>query len=95
MKSKKNPALSYVTLIHQINLESTGFFFVCNKNRSVDFYASLGRDITYYGTEFYNFVTKKISNGWYYCKERTQLIGTSLYGEYCMYYVLMKCTGMK
>ena len=23
----ENPALSYVTLIHQINLESTGFFF--------------------------------------------------------------------
>ena len=67
--------------------------FFCNENESVDFYDSLGRDITYYGTEFYNFVTKKISNGWHYCKERTQPIGTSLCGEYCMYYVLMKCTG--
>ena len=67
--------------------------FFCNENGSVDFYDSLGRDITYYGTEIYNFVTKKISNGWYYCKERTQPIGTSLCGEYCMYYVLMKCIG--
>ena len=58
-----------------------------------DFYDSLGRDISYHGTEFYNLVTKKISNGWYYCKERTQPIGTSLCGENCIYYALMKCTG--
>ena len=35
--------------------------FFCNENGSVDFYDLLGRDITYYGTEFYNFVTKNFS----------------------------------
>ena len=42
---------------------------------------------------FKTLLQKKNSNGWYYCRERTQPIGTSLCGEYCMYYALMKCTG--
>ena len=45
------------------------FFF--NDDESVDFYDSLGKDIKYYGSEFYDFVNK-FAKSWYSCVERTQ-----------------------
>ena len=63
------------------------FFF--NDDESVDFYDSLGKDIKYYGSEFSDFVNK-FAKSWYSCVERTQPLGTSLCGQYCLYYAYGK-----
>ena len=62
------------------------FFF---NDESVDFYDSLGKDIKYYGSEFYDFVNK-FAKSWYSCMERTQPLGTSLCRQYCLYYAYGK-----
>ena len=63
------------------------FFF--DESNSVDFYDSLGKDITYYGPEFIDFVNKFAEN-YNQCMEKTQPINTSLCGQYCLYYALCK-----
>ena len=65
------------------------FFF--NEN-SVDFYDSLGRDITYYGSEFINFIKNYTSN-FEQCLRRTQPLESDLCGYYCLYYAFAKCNG--
>ena len=51
------------------------FFF---NEKSVDFYDSLGRDITYYGSEFINFIKIYTSN-FEQCLRRTQPLETDLW----------------
>ena len=65
------------------------FFF--NEN-SVDFYDSLGCDITYYGSEFINFIKNYTSN-FEQCLRRTQPVESDLCGHYCLYYAFAKCNG--
>ena len=63
------------------------FFFYDN---SVDFFDSLGRDITYYGSEFIDFV-KNFANDYKYTVKRTQPIGSDVCGHYCLYYGFKIC----
>ena len=65
------------------------FFF---ENNCVDFYDSLGKDITEYGPEFIVFI-KKFSNNFKQCIGRTQPYRSSLCGLYCLYYAHNKCIG--
>ena len=65
------------------------FFF---ENNCVDFFDSLGRDISYYGPEFIAFI-KNFTNNFKQCLGRTQPIKSSLCGHYCLYYAYAKCTG--
>ena len=65
------------------------FFF---EEDSVDFYDSLGRDITDYGPSFITFV-KNYSNNFKQCLGRTQPLESSLCGHYCLYYAYAKCNG--
>lgn len=65
------------------------FFFHQN---SVDFFDSLGRDITYYGSLFLDFVKNFADD----CKQslrRTQPLNSDLCGHYCLYYAYAKCHG--
>ena len=64
-------------------------FFFDSKN-SVDFYDSLGRDVSYYGPEFVNFIKKFALYLTSSCI-RTQSINSSLCGEYCLFYAYKKC----
>jgi len=66
------------------------FFF--SKN-SVDFYDSLGREITYYGNVFIDFV-KNFAYDCKQCTDRTQPIKSDLCGQYCLYYAFKKCNGL-
>lgn len=66
------------------------FFF--SKN-SVDFYDSLGREITYYGNVFLDFV-KKFADDVKQCLKRTQPVKSDLCGQYCLYYAFAKCNGL-
>ena len=63
------------------------FFF---NDNSVDFFDSLSRDITYYGSEFIDFV-KNFANDYKYVVKRTQPIGSDVCGHYCLYYAYKKC----
>ena len=65
------------------------FFFY---DDSVDFYDSLGHDITYYGSEFIDFI-EKFANNFQYTVRRTQPIKTNVCGHYCLYYAFKKCKG--
>ena len=65
------------------------FFF--NEN-SVDFYDSLGHDITYYGSEFINFIKNYTSNLGQ-CLRRMQPVKSDLCGHYCLYNAFAKCNG--
>lgn len=65
------------------------FFFYKN---SVDFYDSLGREITYYGSEFIDFV-KNFAHNFKYTVRRTQPIQSDVCGHYCLYYAFKKCNG--
>ena len=60
---------------------------------SVDFYDSLVRDITYYGSEFIDFIKNFTSNFEQYLR-RTQPIKSDLCGQYCLYYAFAKCNGL-
>ena len=63
------------------------FFF--DESNSVDFYDSLGKDITCYGSEVIDFVNRFAEN-YNQCMEKTQPINTSLCSQYCLYYALCK-----
>ena len=63
------------------------FFF---HDSSVDFFDSLGRDITYHGSEFIDFV-KNFANDYKYTVKRTQPIESDVCGHYCLYYAFKKC----
>ena len=65
------------------------FFFAKD---SVDFYDSLGRDITEYGPEFITFI-KNYTDNFKQCLGRTQPFKSSLCGHYCLYYAYAKCNG--
>ena len=65
------------------------FFF---HDDTVDFYDSLGHEITYYGSEFIDFI-KKFANNFQYTVRRTQPIKTDVCGHYCLYYSFKKCKG--
>ena len=65
------------------------FFFSGN---SVDFYDSLGREITYYGSVFIDFI-KNFAYDFKQCLRRTQPIQSDLCGHYCLYYAFAKCHG--
>lgn len=66
------------------------FFFSEN---SVDFYDSLGREITYYGSVFTDFI-KNFALDYKQCLSRTQPLKSDLCGQYCLYYALAKCNGL-
>ena len=65
------------------------FFF--DSKQSVDFYDSLGRDISYYGVEFLDLI-KKFAVNVTQCYERTQPVNSSLCEQYCLFYAFEKCT---
>lgn len=65
------------------------FFF--DSEDSVDFYDSLGKDISYYGDEFLKFILRFAKNITQ-CEKRTQPINSSLCGQYCLYYAYLKCS---
>ena len=54
------------------------------------FFDSLGRDITYYGSEFIDFV-KNFANDYKYTVKRTQPIRSDVCGHYCLCYAFKKC----
>ena len=58
----------------------------------VDFYDSLGNDLSYYGKEFVNFVSR-FSKHYQVSKIRTQPKDSSLCGYYCLYYAFKSCKG--
>ena len=60
------------------------FFFY---DDTVDFYDSLGHDITYYRSEFIDFI-EKFANNFQYTVRRTQPIKTDVCGHYCI--ILLK-----
>ena len=64
------------------------FFF---KKNEVDFYDSMGKDISFYGTEFLSLV-EKFGLKYNMCNIRTQPVNTSLCGVYCLYYAYLKCS---
>lgn len=66
------------------------FYFHKNK---VDFYDPLGKDIMFYGVEFYDFI-KKFSKSFNQCKIRTQPVYSSLCGVYCLYFAFWRCQGI-
>ena len=66
------------------------FFF--NEN-SVDFFDSLGRDIKYYGSIFFDFIAN-FAYDYKQCLTRTQPIDSDLCGQYCLYYTFAKCNGL-
>ena len=55
----------------------------------MDFYDSLGKDITYYGPEYIDFGNIFAEN-YNQCMEKAQPINTSLCGQYCLYNALCK-----
>lgn len=63
------------------------FFF---NDNYVEFYDSYGNDISYYGTEFINFIKKFVSL-YELTNIQTQPDNTSLCGYYCLYYALLRC----
>ena len=65
------------------------FFF---EGDEADFYDSLGKDLTFYGKEFVNFVNK-YAKSVKQCKRRTQPLHSSLCGHYCLYYAYLRCKG--
>ena len=65
------------------------FFFDGN---SVDFYDSLGREITYYGSVFIDFI-QNFAHNFKQCVRRTQQIESDLCGHYCLYYAFVKSNG--
>ena len=62
--------------------------FYFEKN-TVDFYDSLGKDLSYYGDDFINFV-KRFASEYNQCTQRTQPLNSSLCGAYCLYYAYGK-----
>ena len=69
------------------------FFF--HDDDTVDFYDSLGKDLTAYGKEFTDFV-HKFAKKYQQCTTRTQPKGSSLCGHYCLtlltkYVKVLKC----
>lgn len=66
------------------------FYFV--EPHCVEFFDSLGRDISFYGKSFVEFV-QKFADVTKQCNKRTQPRNTSLCGEYCLYYIAMRCKG--
>lgn len=66
------------------------FYFV--GHRCVEFYDSLGRDISFYGESFVNFV-QKFADVTKQCNKRTQPLNTSVCGEYCLFYIAMRGYG--
>lgn len=64
------------------------FFF--DSDNSVDFYDSLGKDISYYGIKFLEFV-QRFADNLTQSSERTQPVNSSLCGEYCLFYAYHKC----
>lgn len=67
------------------------FFF---HKDTVDFYDSLGKDLTFYGKEFTAFV-QKFAKNYEQCTIRTQPKGSSLCGHYCLYFAYKLCKGYK
>lgn len=67
------------------------FFF---NNDTVDFYDSLGQDITHYGSLFINFV-EKFAETYEQSNIRTQPNNSSLCGYYCLYYAYHRCQGQQ
>ena len=65
------------------------FFF---DGDEVDFYDSLGKDVTYYGKNFVNFANK-YAKSINQCQVRTQPPNSSLCGQYCLYYAYLRCKG--
>ena len=65
------------------------FFF---DGDEVDFYDSLGKDLTSYGVEFVNFANK-YAKSINQCQVRTQPPRSSLCGQYCLYYAYLRCKG--
>lgn len=66
------------------------FFF---NDNYVEFYDSLGKDITVYGGEFPNFIKNFVEN-YERSNERTQPMHSSLCGQYCLYYAYCRCKGI-
>ena len=62
------------------------FYFEGN---TVDFYDSLGKELSYYGDDFINFV-KRFGSEYNQCTQRTQPVNSSLCGIYCLYYAYGK-----
>ena len=65
------------------------FYF---KGHCLEFFDSLGRDITFYGESFVNFA-KKFALVTKQCNKRTQDPKTALCGECCLYYIHMRVNG--
>ena len=67
------------------------FFF---DNKTVEFYDSLGKDISDYNLSFYNFLHTYVED---YEKSliRTQPVNSSLCGEYCLFYAYYRCKGIR
>jgi uncharacterized membrane protein YwzB len=65
------------------------FFFDKEKNH-VEFFDSLGNDLTVYGKEFIDFVSR-FSTSYKFTSTRTQPRKTSLCGVYCLYFTYWKC----
>ena len=67
------------------------FFFYDDK---VDFYDSLGKDLSQYGKEFNNLVNR-FANFYQSTYIRTQPENTALCGYYCLYFAYKRCKGIK
>ena len=59
-------------------------FFIFDSKQSVDFY-------DYYSIEFLDLI-KKLAINVMQCHERTQLVNSSLCGQYCLFYPFEKCS---
>lgn len=66
------------------------FFF--NKDKSVDFFDSLGKNIYSYGKEIVNFA-KTYAVSFNESTDRMQPFNSSLCGHYCLFYAYYKCKG--
>ena len=64
------------------------FFF---RDKSVDFFDSLGRDINYYGSVFIDFIAN-FTRSYKQCIKRTQPVESDLCGQYCLYYASKVCS---
>ena len=58
----------------------------------VEFFDSLGKDPSDYGSEFINFMAKYSSNC-IFTTQRIQLIKSDLCGQYCCFYAHKRCQG--
>ena len=69
-------------------------FFFREEEETVDFYDSLGKDLTEYGSEFVDFV-QTFSREVISTDRRTQPLNTNLCGSYCLFYAYWVCLGKR